>query len=130
MTVSVEDARAHAMCWHHHTKKCWQRLDGPCVALLLLRQCRQPNIEAEAWSSRSRSDSKRLHSTAAVSSRVRSRVVKPWSLCRLFCLAFLSSVPRTDLCIRQSGSTCGERIGNDCVFARTVAQKSRPTPRL
>ena len=48
------------MCWHRLTKICWQKLAGHCVALFMLRQCRQPNRGAEACQSKSRSNSKRL----------------------------------------------------------------------
>ena len=60
LAFSVQDARAHVMCGHRLTKICWQRLTGHCAALLMLSQCRQPNLGAEACESKSHSDSKRL----------------------------------------------------------------------
>ena len=48
LRLSVQDARAHVMCWHRLTKICWQRLAGHCVALLMLRQCRQPKLRGRS----------------------------------------------------------------------------------
>ena len=92
--LSVQGARALVTCGHRLTKICWQRLAGHCEALSMLRQCRQPNLGAEACQSKSRSDSQ-------VGACVRFRVMNPRSRCRRACLTLLSSFPRT-----VSGNNC------------------------
>ena len=140
--LSVQDVRTHVMCWHRLTKICWQRLAGHCVALLMLRQCRQPNLGAEACESKARSDSKRLVPSPQVV-LVRAQTFRQdLGLLRVVPCPFACHEPAeplssslfwrsceafhgTESCPRQCGSTS---VAQYCVFARTVAQKSWPTP--
>ena len=57
-----------------------------------------------------------------------SRVMKSRRRCRQACFACLSSFPRIESCLRQSGSTCGETFLLR-VRANGCDRKSWPTPK-